>query len=808
MTEPWQQRISQLEEECARLRRENEILRERLGLDSKAGPHRPACPTSVKSGPLSNASPAATKVALFRSLFRGREDVFAVRWIGKDGKGSYSPAALKNWSKLDERGRPERTFLPLTDEDVVGHLTGRQTIGVYALLADECCWFLAVDFDKADWESDARAFLDVCRDWKVAASLERSRSGRGGHVWIFFAEPVPAALARKLGSALLTRAMEARHQVGLDSYDRLFPNQDTMPKGGFGNLIALPLQHGPRQEGNSLFLDDTGNPFDDQWAYLSGVVRLSLEEVGRVVADAERNGGIVGLRLANTDEDSGDDPWTRPPSRTKKEPPIAGPLPSEVRVVRGDLTYIEKKELPSAMLNRLLRLAAFQNPEFFRAQAMRLSTFGKPRVIRGGEELERHIGLPRGCHLEAVELLTAHGIRSELQDERVGGKVLVVSFRGELRPEQAAAAEALLSHDDGILAATTAFGKTVVAASCIARRGVNTLVLVHRRQLLDQWRERLSGFLGVEPNSIGVIAGGKHAPTGSLDIALIQSLNRKGQVPDYIGDYGHIVVDECHHLSAFSFETVLRRAKAKFVLGLTATPVRKDGHHPIIFMQCGPIRFQVDARKHAAARPFDHVVVPCPTCFQVPPGVEMPIQQLYADLAINVRRNRQIVSDVLKAVSEGRSPLVLTERTAHADLLAAAIREMTSGVVVLKGGQDTKSRAATTASLAAIPGEAPRVLIATGRYVGEGFDDSRLDTLFLAMPISWRGTLQQYVGRLHRLHDGKTEVRVHDYIDGAVPMLSRMFEKRRRGYEAVGYTILDDQGLLNRQQSRQQKENH
>ncbi len=789
-------RVSELAVECARLQRENEELRRCLGMQTAAVESIPAIAQdpmpSRLAGTLTNGSPAASKVSLFRALFRGRDDVFAVRWIGKDGNAGYSPTAHKDWSSLDAKGRPARTFLPLTDDDIIAHLTGRQTIGVYPLLSDETCWFLAADFDKTGWQDDAHSFLSVCIEWGVAAAIERSRSGRGGHVWIFFAEAIPAVLARKLGAAVLTRAMERRHQLGLDSYDRFLPNQDTMPKGGFGNLIALPLQHAPRQEGNSVFLDENFVPFDDQWAFLSGIARVAREKVESVVADAERAGDVIGLRLALTDEGEGEDPWLRPPSRRKRDALIEEPLPREVRVVRGDLVYVEKEGLPSAMLNRLLRLAAFQNPEFYRAQAMRLSTFGKPRIIRCGEELERHIGLPRGCFTEVVELLKGHGVAVRVQDERFSGRRLDVSFHGELRDEQAAAAETLLAHDDGVLAATTAFGKTVIAAHCIARRGVNTLVLVHRRQLLDQWRERLSVFLGIDLKAIGIIAGGKKSPTGALDIALLQSLNRKGEVPDFVGDCGHVIVDECHHLSAFSFETVLRRAKARFVLGLTATPIRKDGHHPIIFMQCGPIRYRVDARKHAATRPFDHVVIPCPTCFQVPPGAELPIQQIYAELTSNERRNAQIVRDVIAAVAEVRSPLVLTERKSHADALADALRGKVAHVVVLKGGQDARVRAAAASELAAIPPDAPRVIIATGRYIGEGFDDSRLDTLFLALPISWSGTLQQYVGRLHRLHTGKTEVRVHDYIDGAVPMLSRMFDKRRRGYEAVGYTIRDD----------------
>lgn len=388
MEDPSQQRILELENECARLRRENEDLRRQLAITSP-----PTTPMqSVAIGPLNNASPSAAKVALFRSLFRGRTDVFAIRWIGKDGKAGYSPAAIKDWAQLDQNGRPNRAFLPLTDDDIIGHLTGSKTVGVFPLLLGDSCHFLAVDFDKDGWDADAKAFLSVCRDWNVPAALERSRSGRGGHVWIFFSEGVPAVLARKLGSAILTRTMESRYQLGLDSYDRLFPNQDIMPKGGFGNIIALPLQHGPRRDGNSVFVDESLRPYEDQWSLLSGIERVTLDAAECLVADAERTGMVVGLHLSNTDGDESDDPWTRPPSRKLKEIPAIGPLPKKVRLVRGDLVYIEKQDLPSALLNRLLRLAAFQNPEFYRAQAMRMSTFGKPRVIRCGEDSESYIG--------------------------------------------------------------------------------------------------------------------------------------------------------------------------------------------------------------------------------------------------------------------------------------------------------------------------------------------------------------------------------------------------------------------------------
>ena len=776
--------------ECDRLRIENLEMRRRLGReDVNAKVAKPEIRITTKThGQLS----AEQKIALFRSLFRGREDVYAMRWIGKDGKAGYSPAGIKNWQERDEKGRPKTTPVALTNEAVQEHLQGRQTLGVYPLLKDETCFFLAADFDKGGWREDAGAYLRTCQECGVPAVLERSRSGKGGHVWVFFEEAIPASMARKLGAAMLTHTMDRRHQVGLDSYDRFFPNQDTLPKGGFGNLIAMPLQAGPRRDGNSVFLDEHFQPHEDQWAFLSSVKKMRIEQVQAVIAKAEASGGIIGLRLSNTEEDQGD-PWLQRPSRRKLDAPIEEPLPKEVRVVRGNLVYVEKAGMPSAMLNRLLRIAAFQNPEFYKAQAMRLSTFGKPRVIRCGEEFAQFVALPRGCFDEVMALLTNHRVKANVQDERFVGIPIDTSFHGTLRDDQEASVKALSASDDGILSATTAFGKTVVAAQMIAVRKVNTLVLVHRRQLLDQWRERLAAFLNLDAKDIGVISGGKIKPTKRIDIAVIQSLNKKGEVNDLVAEYGHVIVDECHHLSAFSFEQVMRQVKAKHVLGLTATPVRKDGHQPIIFMQCGPIRFHVDARKQAAERPFDHIVLPRPTMFRLPPTAEPPaIQDTYRMLVDDTHRNELIAADVLAAVSEGRSPLILTERKQHAQLLADSLAGKASHIIVLTGGKPDKQRRILAEQLAAIPDGAPRILIATGRYIGEGFDDARLDTLFLALPISWRGTLQQYVGRLHRLHASKREVRVYDYVDDAVPMLSKMYQKRCGGYQAIGYVIKED----------------
>lgn len=786
-----QTQLVALQQECERLRAENACLRGRLPppkVESVVLQNQPDTAT------VSNHSSPADKIKFFRSLFRGREDVYPVRWEGRQGKAGYSPACQRDWNASSHKeAKANRKFFPLTDAVIYDHLVGRQTLGVYPLLPDETCWFLAADFDKSSWQEDAQAFQQTCAGWNIAAFLERSRSGRGGHVWIFFAAPIPASLARKLGAAVLTQTMERRHQVGLDSYDRFFPSQDTMPKGGFGNLIALPLQAVPRKQGNSVFLNDALLPYPDQWAFLSSVCRMNLSEIEAIVQQAERMDRIVGVRKSATDDDLPDDPWTLPPSKRRKDDKIAGPFPARVKIIRSNLVYVEKDGLPSAMLNRLLRLAAFQNPEFYKAQAMRLSTFDKPRIIRCAEEFPRHIGLPRGCFDEVSDFLKTHGIEIAVDDQRFSGKPITAEFCGQLRPEQQIAADALLSHDDGILCATTAFGKTVVAAGLIAARKVNTLILVHRRQLMDQWRERLALFLGRPVKSIGQIGGGKRSVTDIIDVAVIQSLNQKQAVDDVVANYGQVIVDECHHLSAVSFEQVLRQVKARYVAGLTATPRRKDGHHPIIMMQCGPIHFQVNAKAQALARPFKHSVIPRPTNFRLMPSAEKPgIHEVYAALAENAARNGLITLDLVRAIKAGRSPVLLTERTAHVDEFAIRLNGLVKHIIVLKGGMGIKQRRTVAERMAAIPDGEERVLLATGRYLGEGFDDARLDTLFLAMPISWSGTLQQYVGRLHRLHDNKREVLVYDYVDDCVPVLSAMFRKRIRGYEAVGYTIQDD----------------
>ena len=590
---------------------------------------------SATSISVNRHSSEEARTTLFRSLFRGREDVYPRRFESlKTGRTGYQPVCRNEWisgicakPKVRCANCPSREFLPITDDVVRNHIIGTDpqeksgrdfTIGVYPMLSDETCYFIAADFDRTSWQEDAMSFIETCRHFDIPAALERSRSGNGGHVWIFFSESIPAVMPRKMGAFLLTQTMERRPEIGFDSYDRFFPNQDTLPQGGFGNLIALPLQNKPRKNGNSVFVDDDFVQYPDQWAFLSSMRRMNQQEVELVCNVAKRQGGFLGIRIPVTDE-SDREPWTVLPSKQEYEPPVTGPLPDEIELVLSNQIYIPKIDIPPSLYNRLIRLAAFQNPEFYKAQSMRLSTFGKPRIISCAEDFPEHLGLPRGCLSELLDLFQSLKIKTRLIDHRVSGIPINVEFHGGLREEQQEAANALLRHETGVLSAATAFGKTVVAAYLIAQRKVNTLIIVHRHQLLEQWVEALGQFLRLELKEIGQIRGGKYEPTGKIDVAMIQSLIKKNVVDDILGEYGHIIVDECHHISAVSFEQVIRQSKAKYTTGLSATVARKDGHHPIIFMQCGSIRYQVDDRQQSAQRPFDHKVIIRPTNFSFRP---------------------------------------------------------------------------------------------------------------------------------------------------------------------------------------------
>jgi superfamily II DNA or RNA helicase len=805
--------------EVYRLKIENNQLKAELGarksqfLPIMPSVHRPETilpedELNVENGhaDVNQASDSFSKIHLFMSLFKGREDVYAKRWENpKKNSAGYAPVCLNQW-RPGICGKPKipcskcnnTSYAELNETAIENHLRGHLVVGIYPMLPDDTCHFLAMDFDKADWQKDVTTVREVCLEFMVPISVERSRSGKGSHVWFFFDHPVSASLVRKFGTALLTCAMNKRHDIPFTSYDRLFPSQDTMPKGGLGNLIALPLQKVARKNADSEFIDENFRSYSDQWAFLSKIQRLSQKQLEELTLALSPGNELGELKV---DEEEGN-PWkTRKPNTdlTKSD------FPEKLTIVRANMLFIPKANFSQRALNRLKRLATFKNPMFYKQQAMRLPTYGHPRVISCADETQDYLCLPRGCEPDLFNALNPLDIDIDITDKTFAGKRIDVAFKGRLRDEQKLALSHMRDHDTGILSGTTAFGKTIVAIKLIATIQTNTLILVDKISLLSQWQARLSQFLKIretlpeEPpkrgrkkkrSLIGQIGAGKDTSGGIIDIAVMQSLSRQGEVKEIVQNYGLIIADECHHASAFTYEQILKKARAKYVYGLTATPTRKDGHHPILFMHCGRIRYRDDPRKQAENRPFDHYIIPRFTSLRAPLGMDVKgitIQSLYTEIMDSDFRDRQIMDDVLKNHDQGRHCLVLTLRTAHVEKLAKTLSERIPNVITLTGGMGRRATRKAFDRIAEIPPDKSVVLVATGHFIGEGFDEPRLDTLFLAMPISWKGTLQQYAGRLHRLYNTKKEVRIYDYVDIQIPILEKMYQRRLNGYAAMGY---------------------
>ncbi len=749
------------------------------------------------------------KIELFASLFKGRDDVYATRWENfKKGTSGYSPVCGNKWApgicqkpKIKCSTCKNKDYLELNSQAIEDHLRGKIVAGIYPLLSDETCWFLAIDFDGEEWQKDIRTIRKISAKFEISIVVERSRSGNGAHAWFFFDEPVSASLARKFGSALLTYAMNQRHEITFKSYDRFFPNQDIMPKGGFGNLIALPLQKAAREDNNSVFIDENFRPFRDQWAFLSSVERLTQNQIESLTEQLSQ-GNELGFLKSDNKETGSPKPWERNKEFLQKKD-----FPQTVEIVKANMLFIPKNGFSSKALNRIKRLAAFKNPEFYKAQAMRLSTFNKPRIISCADETTDYICLPRGCKQDLKNLLDEIKVKSNWVDKTNPGEKIDVTFNGKLREEQPFAVANMLAYNNGVLCGTTAFGKTVAAIKLITERKVNTLILVNKVSLVNQWIEKLNEFLIINEqtnskgkqnkkggNILGQIGGGKQNRNGIIDIAIMQSLSRMGEVKDFVKDYGLVIVDECHHVPAFSFESILKNVSAKFVYGLTATPTRKDGHHPIIFMHCGPIRYRDDAKKQADKRPFEHYIIPRFTSFRIQSfsekeEKEWTIQELYSKIVYNEIRNQLIVDDVVECHQKSKNCIILTERVEHVKILAEMLRQKIPHVISVTGGMGNKDTREIMQKISESPKDKPLTIVATGRFIGEGFDEPRLDTLFLAMPISWKGTLQQYTGRLHRLFEGKKEALLFDYIDIHVRMLERMYNRRLSGYASIGYKM-------------------
>ncbi len=722
------------------------------------------------------------KVNLFARLFKGRDDIYATRWQNKQGRAGYSVACANEWqpvvcnkSNVKCSECSHRSFKPLNQQAIFNHLCGHQTIGLYPLLNNDQCWLLVADFDKANWQLDVTAFFDACVELNIPCAIERSRSGNGAHGWIFFDAPVPAKDARDLGFLLLDKAMENHAGLSFDSYDRLFPNQDVMPEGGFGNLIALPLQQEPRKLGNSEFVDNNFKAYPDQWTFLTSLKRVNIQRIYECLKKGDSSKTIEAEILK---------PWEKGLPVAKDS--ISG-CPKTLTIVLANKIYISTDTLPQTLLARLKRTASFSNPVFFKTQALRFSTHGIPRFICLAHIEQGYLSLPRGCLDDVLVLLEQQLILVEFDDKRkTGQEIKKIQFNGELRKDQKKAVNILGKFDAGIFHAPTAFGKTVVAIGLICKRKVNTLILVHSRQLLDQWKERLNMF--VENVDVGLIGGGKRKPTGQIDVATYQSMiNRKDNSVDrHLFEYGQIIIDECHHISAPNYERLLNEVHAKYVLGITATPQRQDGHQPIIFMHAGPIRHTVklDARDQ-----FEQQVIVSELNTILPAELinaetRPHIADVYRWLMEYPDRNKQIIDDVVNEVAQKRNPIVLTERREHTVILGELLIERKISFQILRGAMKAKERKDAMESL-----NDTQVVIATGKYIGEGFDLAKLDTLILALPIAWKGSLSQYVGRIHRQYTGKERVTVYDYVDQTLPMLRRMFQKRVKGYEAMGYSL-------------------
>ncbi len=778
---------------------------------------------------------------LLYSLFRGRKDVYSTRCVTKEGKAVYYPVCRHFWQEglcPKRSGRkmrcmdcPSREWVPLSQRALLRHLRGERVaatdvVGVYPLLPDETCHFLVFDFDNhGEPEGDEAlpalreevdAMRAICSHLHIPCLVERSRSGRGAHVWLLFAEAIPATLARSFGAALLTKGAEFVNLRSFHSYDRMLPAQDHLPTGGLGNLIALPLQGRALQSGNSAFVDDDWRPYPDQWGYLARAEKISRETVEEGVRLWCANGelGLLSEAEPGDADESGSafvlirdalpKPWERTPFRLHAEDAAGA-----VDITRAEQLYVSTAGLKPRFLNTLRRLAAFPNPLYGKRLAMGYSVRETPRIIACHREPAGYIALPRGKWEELQQLLQAGGIRHSVCDERQRGRGIAVSFRGQLYPEQERAAAAMVAHETGILHAATAFGKTAVGASLIARHGVNTLILVHNREIMKNWLEDIPKFLDIREelptyttpsgqvrrrrSVVGSLHATHNSLTGIIDVAMVGSLGKGEDIALAVREYGMVIMDECHHGAAQTIEDVLRSIPARYVYGMTATPKRDDGMEQKVTMQFGGIRHRFTAREKAALQGISHFIRPRFTRL-VNLGEPWTMQEAYREVIAHEERNALIVEDALACIREGHTPLLLTKFKAHAETLRRLLEGRVPHLFVMQGGRSCKESALVRRQLYAVSADEPLAVIAIGQYIGEGFNLPRLDVLMLTVPISFAGNVEQYVGRLHRSHEGKTAVWVYDYVDIHIRMLESMYRKRLATYGRMGYSVRGELG--------------
>ena len=774
----------------------------------------------------SKANPMPTVITpaharFFFSLFHGRNDVYAKRAVMKNGKAGYFPVCENLWQygvcpkadrqKIKCASCPNRNWSSLNQRVLMAHLTGEKpdggdVIGIYPLLPDDTCRFLVFDFDDHEaspgtaWREDVDTLRKICSQNAVPCYVERSRSGSGAHVWLFFDAPISAELAHKFGSALLTKGAESVNLRDFRTYDRMLPAQEHLPGGGLGNLIALPLQGQALRQGNSAFVDENWNVYPNQWEYLKSVQRISRTFIEEKAALWSADGELGTLSKTEDMEDA-EKPWKKSPQAFHVED--AG-QPLSITIANG--IYIDTADSKPRLQNALRRLAAYSNPEFYKKKALGFSTHNIPRIVFCGEDIGSYIHLPRGCAEKLTTQLDSAGIAYTISDERQAGSKIKVDFKGTLYPQQAEAAAKMLAQDTGVLCAATAFGKTAVGAYLVAQRKVNTLVLVHNAEIMKNWVEDFEKFLQIDEeapeyitpkgrhkkrkSAIGTLSGGRNTLAGILDVAMITSLGQGDDINPLVKKYGMVIMDECHHAGAAIAEDVLNAVNAKYVYGLTATPKRDDGQEQKIFMQFGAIRYRYTAKDRAAAQNVRHFVYPRFTRLFVHNANKFNYDQARHAVVESEVRNEQILSDVANCLQTGRTPLVLTKEKKHAAFLYDHLKAKVDHIFLLQGGNSAKQKEELRTRMRAVPANESVVLVATGQYIGEGFNFPRLDTMMLAMPISWQGNVEQYAGRLHRDYEGKQDVIIYDYVDAHIRVLESMYYKRLRTYKRIGYKII------------------
>lgn len=775
---------------------------------------------------------------LFYARFWGRQDVYAKRSEKKEtGEASYFTQCHNFWQevcpkkhrqKMNCKDCPHQAYKKLTIKDILAHLRGRSyhasdVIGVYPLLPNGTCRFLVYDFDnhakgaeKKDfantddtWMEEVEAMLTICNLNGIDPLVERSRSGRGAHIWIFFDKAISATLVRRFGFALLEKGAEQVNLKSFQYYDRMLPAQDMLPEGGVGNLIALPLQGKALKEGNSAFIDSSWNAYPNQWEVLWSKPRLSAEFLETKIKE------WAGTDLSDTgveDTDNRSKPWK------EKEAFHGNEVDGILHITLSNGIYVDSLNLKPALQNKIRRMAAFRNPVYYKNQAIGTTNFDTAQWIYLGKDyLNGYVQIPRGLYEKLMENAMRAGIDYEVLDERQQGKRIQVSFKGQLREEQKSALEELVKYDNGILHAATAFGKTVVCSAVIAEKKINTLILLESSALIEQWKEALEKFLEIQEelpeyktktgrtkvrkSHIGKLQGAHDSMTGIIDIAMAGSLCKKGEWHPLLEQYGMVIVDECHHAASDTIANVLKEVKAKYVYGVTATPKRADGLEGINEMLIGPIRYSYTSKEKAKMQGIDHLVYPRFTRAVPPRGVQsekMSANDAYEIVRNNEVRDALIVSDVKECIAAGRTPVVLSRYKDHSEKLYERVKEFADQAFLMTGNNSKKEHRRIREQLQAVSTKETLILVATGSLVGEGFDFPRLDTLIMATPISFRSVVEQYAGRLNRDYEGKKNVIVYDYVDSHISMFDKMYAKRLKAYRQIGYEICG--GLQNEKQ--------